>query len=133
LNTNYLDFVLETEVRWSGEIDSGIMLRRPELQLQFGVSRSLKKDMTCSFYTGGLERYPEAGQAKGIEKVFKEGEWNTVKLQAKGDTFTVWMNGEKVSEYINSKYSGPGSIGVQVHPGLKMKVEFRNIRVAELN
>src|SRR5882757_4267968 len=43
---DFKDFVIETEVRWSGEIDSGIMLRKPELQLQFGISRSLKKDMT---------------------------------------------------------------------------------------
>jgi hypothetical protein len=49
----YCDFVIECEARWSGEIDSGIILRKPELQLQMGVSRSVKKDMTCSFYTGG--------------------------------------------------------------------------------
>ena len=64
----YKDFVIEAEVRWSGEIDSGFILRKPELQLQIGVSRSLKKDMTCSFYTGGQEKYPEAGQAQGSGK-----------------------------------------------------------------
>lgn len=128
----YKDFVLETEVRWSGEIDSGIMLRAPELQLQFGVSRSLKKDMTCCFYTGGQERYPEAGQAKGLEKNFRNDQWNKVRLEAKGDRFTVWLNGEKVTEYVNPKYNGAGPIGLQVHPGLEMKVEFRNIRLAEL-
>ena len=30
----YKDFIFETEARWTGEIDSGIMLRHPELQLQ---------------------------------------------------------------------------------------------------
>jgi hypothetical protein len=45
----YGDVVVEGEVRFTGEIDSGIMVRKPELQVQIGVSRSLKKDMTCSF------------------------------------------------------------------------------------
>ena len=45
----YTNFVVELEVRWSGEIDSGVMFREPELQVQFGISRSLKKDMTGAF------------------------------------------------------------------------------------
>src|SRR5437868_13230959 len=31
---SYGDVVVEAECRWSGEIDSGIMLRKPEIQLQ---------------------------------------------------------------------------------------------------
>ena len=92
----FKDFIIETEVRWSGEIDSGIMLRKPELQLQFGVSRSLKKDMSCSFYTGGKEGYPPAGQAHDIDKLWKADDWNKVRMQARGDTFTVWLNGKQV-------------------------------------
>lgn len=128
----YKDFILETEVRWSGEIDSGIMLREPELQLQIGVSRSLKKDMTASFYTGGAERYPEAGRAKGLEEVLKIGDWNKIRLEAKGNTFTAWVNGKKVTEYTDPRFNKPAPLGLQIHPGLVMKVEFRNIRLREL-
>ncbi|MCX7872719.1 MAG: DUF1080 domain-containing protein [Verrucomicrobiae bacterium] len=129
---SYKDFIFEADARWTGEIDSGFMIRKPELQMQIGVSRSLKRDMTCSFYTGGQERYPEAGQAKDIEKVLKQGDWNTIRLQAKGDTFTVWCNGIKVTEYTNPKYASPAPIGLQIHPGVKMKIEFRNIKIQEL-
>ena len=129
---SYKDFIFEADVRWGGEIDSGFMVRKPELQMQIGVSRSLKKDLTCSFYTGGQERYPEAGRAKDIEKVLKPNDWNTIRLQAKGGTFTVWCNGVKVSEYTNPKYSNPAPIGLQIHPGLKMKVEFKNIKIQVL-
>ena len=129
----YRDVVVEAEVRWSGEIDSGIMVRKPELQLQIGVSRSLKKDMTCCFYTGGEERYPEAGRGKGVEGLLRPGDWNIIRLQAKGDTFTVWLNGRQVVEYVNPKYAAAAPIGLQVHPGLKMKVEFRNIRAKALD
>jgi hypothetical protein len=129
---SFKDFIFEADVRWQGEIDSGFMVRKPELQMQIGVSRSLKKDMTCSFYTGGKEGYPEAGRANDIDKVLKQGDWNTIRLQAKGDTFTVWCNGVKVSEYTNPKYSNPGPIGLQIHPGVKMKVEFKNIKIQKL-
>lgn len=130
---DYGDVVIEAEVRWSGEIDSGIILRKPELQLQIGVSRSLKKDMTCSFYTGGQEKYPEAGQARALAGLLKEGDWNHIRLQARGTKFTVWLNGRQVTEYENPKFAGAGPIGLQIHPGLKMKVEFRNLRARALD
>ncbi len=130
---SYGDFVIECEARWSGEIDSGIMLRKPELQLQMGVSRSLKRDLTGSFYIGGTDKYPEAGQAKNLAKHFKPGDWNHYRLEAKGDTFTVWLNGMQVVKYTNAKYAGAGPIGLQIHPGLAMKVEFRNLRAKALD
>lgn len=129
----YKDFVFETEARWTGEIDSGIMLRKPELQLQIGISRSLKKDMTCSFYTNGKEKYPEAGQAKELNKYLKPGDWNKIRLEAKGDVFTAWLNGHQVVQYTDPRFSEPYAIGLQVHPGLKMKIEFRNIRLKDLD
>jgi hypothetical protein len=130
---SYKDVIFEAECRWEGEIDSGYMVRKPELQMQIGVSRSLKRDLTCSFYTGGTEKYPEAGQAKELEKNLKPGDWNKIRLQAKGTTFTVWLNGAKVSEYTNAKYAGAAPIGLQIHPGLKMKVEFKNIKLQQLD
>jgi len=129
----YRDFIIETEARWTGEIDSGIMLRKPELQLQIGISRSLKTDMTCSFYTNGQEKYPEAGRAKNLGQFLKPGDWNKIKLQAKGDTFLVWLNGEKVTEYKDARFPDPFPVGLQIHPGLTMKIEFRNIRIHELD
>ncbi|HZR17275.1 MAG TPA: DUF1080 domain-containing protein [Verrucomicrobiae bacterium] len=128
----YKDFIIELEAKWSGEIDSGIMLRHPELQLQIGISRSLKKDMTCSFYTNGQEKYPEAGQAKELNKYLKPGDWNKIRLQAHGDVFTAWLNGHKVVEYTDARFPDPYAIGLQIHPGLKMKIEFRNIQLQDL-
>jgi hypothetical protein len=129
----YKNFVIELEARWSGDIDSGIMLRKPELQMQIGISRSLKTDMTCSFYTNGKEKYPEAGQAKNLAKYLKPGDWNRIRLEAKDDLFKVWLNGEKVTEYKDSRFPNPYAIGLQIHPGLAMKIEFRNIRLRELD
>jgi hypothetical protein len=126
---SYGNVIFECEVRFAGEIDSGVMMRKPEVQVQIGVSRSLKRDMTCSFYVGG---YPEEAQATKAAALLKEGDWNRLRVQAEGNTFTVWLNGEQVSSYTNEKYAAPGPIGLQIHGGLVMKVEYRDIRALEL-
>jgi hypothetical protein len=125
----YGDVIVEAEVRFTGEIDSGIMVRKPELQVQIGVSRSLKRDMTCSFYTG---TYPEEARAPKAADLLKLGEWNRIRVEAKGDRFTVWLNGVQVSQYKDAKYAEPGPIGLQIHANVVMKVEFRDVRAKVL-
>jgi len=126
---SYGDVVFETEVRFRGEIDSGIVVRKPELQVQIGVSRSLQRDMTCSFYTN---KYPEEAQAKRASEVFKLNDWNRIRVEAKGNTFTVWLNGEKVARYTSDAYNDAAPIGLQIHAGVLMKVEFRGLRALAL-
>jgi hypothetical protein len=131
---SYQDVVIECECRFSGEIDSGIMVRKDaagkkDIQMQIGVSRSLKKDMTGAFYIG---KYPEAGWAPKVATLWKSGEWNKIRFQAKGDTYSVWINGEQVSNYVDAGYPKAAPIGLQVHGGVKMKVEYRNVAVAEI-
>jgi hypothetical protein len=125
----YGDVVVETDVRFTGEIDSGIMVRKPELQVQIGVSRSLKRDMTCSFYTG---RYPEEARATRVDELLRPGDWNRIRVEARGDTFTVWLNGEQVSRFTSGNYADAAPLGLQIHKGLPMKVEFRDIRALAL-
>ena len=133
----YQDFVIEFDVRWKGipprGVDTGIEMRNPKIQLQLGISGSLRVDMSGSWYTGGKDKYPEAGQAKEAKTLMKpEGEWNTFRIQAKGDTFTCWINGRKASEYTDAKFSGAAPLGLQIHPGAEMKCEYRNMRIAPL-
>jgi len=133
----YGDFVLEFDARWKGTtdrgVDTGVEMRKPKIQLQLGISGSLRVDMTGCFYTGGKPAYPEAGQAKERETLLKpEGEWNTFRIQAKGDTFTCWINGKKAVEYTDPKFSGAAPLGFQVHGGVEMKCEYRNIQIAVL-
>lgn len=133
---DYHDFVIEFDVRWKGTtprgVDTGIEMRKPSIQLQLGISGSLKVDMSGSWYVG-KPGYPEAGQAKEAKTLMHpEGEWNTFRIEAKGDTFTCWINGQKASEYTDPKFSGAAPIGLQIHPGVVMKCEYRNIKIAEL-
>ena len=133
----YRDFVIEFDARWKGTtprgVDTGLEMRKPRIQLQLGVSGSLRVDMTGSFYTGGKPAYPEAGQAKNAKELLRpEGEWNTFRIQAKGDTFMCWINGKKASEFTDAKFNGAAPLGLQIHGNVVMKCEFRNVRIAEL-
>ena len=98
------------------------------VQVQIGVSRSLKVDMTGSVYAHG--KYP--GRAQGVDKLLKPGDWNAMRIEARGDTYRVGLNGTDVLKYDDPAFPNPGPIGLQVHGKVKMKVEFRNLRAKEL-
>ncbi len=127
---SYKDFTVELEFRFSGDVDSGIFLRHENEQIQIGTSRSLKRDMTASPYIGSKRGYPQ--EASGVKDLLKVGEWNRMKIVAKGKTYTVTLNGKQVIEYVSDTAKESGPLGLQVHPGVKMKVEFRDVTVEPL-
>lgn len=123
----YTDFVFSCDFRFEGNIDSGVFLRHENDQIQIGVSRSLKRDMTASPYIIAKKGYPV--EAKGVAELLKEGEWNTMKITAKGSVYTVELNGKEVMTYTSETAIEKGSIGLQMHPGVAMKIDFRAIAV----
>lgn len=127
---SYKDFTVELEFRFSGDVDSGIFLRHENEQIQIGTSRSLKRDMTASPYIGTKRGYPQ--EAAGVKELLKIGEWNKMKIVAKGKTYTVTLNDKQVIEYVSDTAKESGPLGLQVHPGVKMKVEFRGVTVNPL-
>lgn len=59
-------------------------------------------------------------------------DWNTVHIMARGNTLTQLLNGRLMSITIDDdapNRPAEGLIGVQVHVGPPMKVEYRNIRL----
>lgn len=121
------DFVFSCGFRFTGKIDSGVFLRHENDQIQIGISGSLKRDMTGSPYIASEKGYPV--EAKGIAELLKEGEWNTMKITAKGSVYTVELNGKEVMTYTSETAKEKGPIGLQMHPGVAMKIEFREITV----
>ena len=124
----YADFVLSCEFRFEGKIDSGVFLRHENDQIQIGTSGSLKRDMTASPYVASKKGYPV--EAKGVPELLKEGEWNTMKITAKGPVYSVELNGKEVMTYTSDTAKEKGPIGLQMHPGVAMKVDFRAITLA---
>lgn len=127
-DAKFKDFILECDFRFSGDIDSGVFLRGTNDQIQLGTSRSLKRDMTCSPYIGTVGKY--TAEATGVKELLKEGEWNHLRIAAKGSHYLVELNGKQVLDYTSETASKEGPIGFQVHPGVEMKIEFRNVDLA---
>jgi hypothetical protein len=67
------------------------------------------------------------------ENAFEVGNWNHIRFEARGDLYTVWVNGKQVTQYTDARFPGRVPLGLQVHPGNVMKAEFRNIRVKALD
>lgn len=126
-DAKFKDFVLELDFKFNGDIDSGVFLRSPVDQIQIGVSRSLKRDMTCSPYIGKTGKYPV--EAKGIKEALKVGDWNHLKVIVTGNVYNIELNGAKVLDYTSETSVPEGPIGLQVHPGVDMQIEFRSLNV----
>ena len=127
---SYRDFIIQADFKFGdGTIDSGIFLRTENEQIQIGESGSLKRDMTCSPYIPG-KGYPV--EASNIKKLLKMDDWNTIKAKAKGSLYTIWLNGEQVLEFDSDTAIEEGPVGLQLHPGRDMTIEFKNILFAEL-
>jgi hypothetical protein len=125
------DFVVETEFRFEGIVDSGVFIKGLDYHVNLGISSSLKIDMTCSIYAPkDGEKYP--GKAKGVAEAMKPGDWNHLRIEARGKRITVHLNGREVLAYDTKALEPTGPIGLQVHAGHDMKIEFRNPRIKPL-
>lgn len=125
----YRDFVVELEFKFGGgTIDSGVHLRNQD-QIQIGISGSLKRDMTASPYIPG-KGYPV--EAEGVADLLKTDDWNHMRIEVRGMEYVCFLNGEKVMTYTSDTGIPAGPIGLQLHGGKDMEIDFRDIKVAEL-
>lgn len=75
------------------------------------------------------------GSSDSLKTLIKAEDWNTVHLIVKGNKLQHYVNNILMSEVTdNDKVNGKSSglLGVQVHVGPPMKVEFRNIRLKKM-
>lgn len=126
----FTDFELALEFRFTGTVDSGVFLRTTKQQVQIGRSGSLKRDMTGSMYVPG-KGYP-GGDAKGVTEQLTPGTWHRMKIRAVGPAYTLWFNGEEVFRFTGEKAPKEGAIGLQIHPNLAMRIDFRKLTLLEL-
>lgn len=75
------------------------------------------------------------GEPDSLKSKIKFEDWNEVHLIIKGNRLKHYVNGILMSEVldndtVNRKMSG--KLGMQVHVGPPMKVEYRNIRLKEM-
>lgn len=126
----YRNFIMEFEFRFGpGTVDSGVFVRNEREQIQIGISGSLKRDMTASPYISG-KGYPV--EAEGVKQLLKPDDWNVMTIVAKGNQYAVWLNGRLVMTYVSETAVEEGPVGIQLHGNRDMAIDYRNIRLAEL-
>jgi hypothetical protein len=98
------DFTLKIEFRATPNADSGVFIRKPQLQCR---------------------DYPLAGPYKNL-KNYKQGDWNELVVEVKGGVARCTCNGEVIEAEFKLPATGP--IGLE---GDRGQMEYRRIRVKE--
>lgn len=147
----YADFILEFEFMGHPELNSGVQFRSDIKLLDrvYGYQNELEdenkdRDWFCGIYDEARrgwiyptkedealgEKFGEQGK-----KLWKNGDWNTIRIECRGDHIQTFLNGEKRAD-LHDNMTTEGLIGLQVH-GVgdreePMQVKWRNIRIKVL-
>lgn len=145
----YGDFELTFEVKVDNELNSGVQIRS---QTKGDKPNGRVNGPQCEIEATNIKNGGEGGYIYGESaggwrtpakdrqphKHFKDGEWNSYRIVAKGPRIQVWINGNQVSDLTDEKIykSHPkGFIGLQVH-GVgnrgPFNVAWKNIMIKEL-
>ena len=139
----YADFILKAQVRLSPKTgNSGIQVRS---RLSETGMEGYQIDMAV--FDTGKGMLPWWGQIYGEEvnrgflfgiddparrlALVRHGDWNDVVIVCKGNHLIVELNGEVTADLVDYFGDRSGKIGLQVHVGPPMKVEFRDVLILE--
>lgn len=138
----YGDFILELDYLVDPKMNSGVQFRSnsfPYYREGLVHGYQMEIDPSPRAYSGGI--YDEKRRKWLVslkdnpagQKAFKQGEWNSARIEAVGDSIRIWLNGVPTAHLVDDK-TATGFIGLQVHaiynemtPG--MEVKWRNVRI----
>lgn len=153
------NFELKAEYRISAGGNSGINYRSKKVEGKSYVLRGYQADIDgANRYSGQVyeengrsilagrgqvtqveennkvEEIATVGEADVLSSVIVEGEWNEYHLIARGNTLVHMINGRLMSIVIDdgSSRQMKGVLGLQLHRGPPMKIEFRNVRLKQI-
>lgn len=131
----YDDFVLTLEFLQEANGNSGVFFRSTvdgtKVQgWQVEVAPPNK-------HTGGIyESYGRGWLIKPSarrEAALMADAWNTMKIKAKGDRVTTWLNGKRMVRIKDEKIgTGEGGICLQIHDGGGIRVKWKNLAIKSL-
>ena len=147
----YGDFELEFEVKVDNKLNSGIQIRSqtkdgepdgrvngPQVEIEASGEKGAEAGYVYGEATG--RGWLTAKEELRAHKHFKDGEWNSYRIVARGPRIQTWINGQMIADLTDEsifKTHAKGFIGLQVH-GIKKgagpyKVAWRNIRIKVLD
>lgn len=80
----------------------------------------------------GKKQVASLGDSADMMKHIKKEDWNDYCITARGSEITLAINGVVMSQAIDhekGKAARDGLIGLQVHPGPPMKIQFKDLRI----
>ena len=90
-------------------------------------------DETGGLYETGGRGWVHQPTAEVVKKrAYKKGEWSDLELTTKGGNITVKINGVVSTRLTNDKSRKEGHIGLQLHGGQVMHVEYKDIQLKPL-
>jgi hypothetical protein len=135
-NKEFDDFNVRLKFRVS-KGDSGFYFRVSEVGGIVGV-HGFQVEVDSSHETGGLYETGDRGwvvkpEVKELRKHYIPGEWSELKLSANGGHVVVHINGYKTAELANDPGRSNGRIALQLHGGMEMLVQFKDIEISQKN
>jgi hypothetical protein len=115
-----------TTLAYQGQITTINPLGNPTASVKDNVKNNA---WTGAAVTGSL------GDVDSLKTFLKKEDWNEIRLVVKGNRLQHYVNGTLMSDVTDNDTANrkmSGLLGVQVHVGPPMKVEYRNIRLKQL-
>ena len=138
----FSDFILRADIKLRNH-NSGIQFRSQRLPGPGWIMAGLQADASdVGDHSAWGNLYEERGRERRLMKVQDEGwqkakpvlhkgDWNSYEILAQGPHLRLTFNGVVTIDTEDAK-ALTGYIGLQMHAGELMRVEFRNIRIKEL-
>ncbi len=133
--TSYKDFELRVSFKLEANGNSGVFIRSDIEGVK--IEGWQVEVAPPNNHTGGI--YESYGRGWLIqpdpekEKILKADDWNTMKIRAKGDKVTTWLNGKKMVQLSDEKIgAAEGFIALQIHDGGGIKVRWKDLTIKEL-
>jgi len=132
---NYKNFILTVQFKQEANGNSGVFFRSSIDGVK--ISGWQVEVAPMNAHTGGIyESYGRGWLVQPVpehEKYLNESNWNTMKIQVKGDEVTTWLNGHQMVYIKDEKIGqGTGFIALQIHDGGGIKVRWKELIIQEL-
>ena len=142
-DAEYSDFILEFDVFVDTGLNSGVQVRSTsDKDYRNGVFHGYQVEIDPSerSWSGGIYDEQRRGWLYPLSRNIKArdalrmGQWNTIRIEAIGNTINTWLNGIHCSRLVDDMTS-KGKIGLQIHSiapdsGLEgAQVKWMNIRI----
>src|SRR5262245_48351184 len=152
----FSDFIVELEFKVDPSLNSGVQIRSECFDQPKSVEWKGKKikvpagrvhgyqveiDPSSRAWTGGIYDEGRRGWLQDLKdneparKAFKQGEWNKLRIECRGESIKTWLNGVAAAD-LKDSMTPSGFIALQVHGVGKrqepLEVRFRNLRIKEL-